>query len=222
MGGVYQAIRQMPSLQEDEVLQQGMPEERMGVPQTLVCSSNTIDLSRHHQQMERDLQQVIAGGTKIFDAKHPAKRFFFNTIMNTFIPFTTTHTTLASASPLLFFYTKKTNHTYTQYRDSHQPSRLLLFALRLLLCVWGPYPCLALVRSRMTTIITYPSSTYCITGVFPFCVGHSFRSITNDQPASLWSFLFFVGRETDGYHVCLDSLGLSQYDKFLGGFLVLS
>jgi len=42
VGGVHSTIRQVSTLQKNEVLQQRVPEECVGIPQTLVCCSNTI------------------------------------------------------------------------------------------------------------------------------------------------------------------------------------
>ena len=42
VGGVHKTICKVPTLQEDEVLQQGMPEECLGLPQTLVCSGDSM------------------------------------------------------------------------------------------------------------------------------------------------------------------------------------
>ena len=37
MGRVHETIREMPAMQTDQILQQGMSEKRLGVPSTLVC-----------------------------------------------------------------------------------------------------------------------------------------------------------------------------------------
>lgn len=40
VGGVYKAIRKVSTMQTDEILQQRMPEERLGLPPPLVRCSN--------------------------------------------------------------------------------------------------------------------------------------------------------------------------------------
>jgi hypothetical protein len=42
MGRIHKAICQMSEMQENEVLQQGMSEKCLGIPQTLVCRCNSI------------------------------------------------------------------------------------------------------------------------------------------------------------------------------------
>lgn len=42
VGGVHKTIRQMPQMQEDEILQQGMSEECLGLPQALVRCCNSV------------------------------------------------------------------------------------------------------------------------------------------------------------------------------------
>jgi len=44
MGGVHKAIRQMPKMQEDEVLQQRVPKKCLGLPQALVRGCNSVAL----------------------------------------------------------------------------------------------------------------------------------------------------------------------------------
>jgi hypothetical protein len=42
MGGVHKTICQVPKMQENEILQQGMPEERLGFPPPLVCCCHSV------------------------------------------------------------------------------------------------------------------------------------------------------------------------------------
>lgn len=44
MGRVHQTICQMSQMQKNEILQQGMPKECLGLSQTLVCGCNSIAL----------------------------------------------------------------------------------------------------------------------------------------------------------------------------------
>jgi len=42
MGGVHKTICQVPKMQENEILQQGVPEECLGFPPPLVCCCNSV------------------------------------------------------------------------------------------------------------------------------------------------------------------------------------
>lgn len=44
MGRVYQTIRKMPTMSTDEVLQQRVPKERLGLSSPLVCCCHTVAL----------------------------------------------------------------------------------------------------------------------------------------------------------------------------------
>jgi hypothetical protein len=46
VGGVHEAICKVSAVQEDEILQQGMPEECVGIPPTLVCSCDAVERVR--------------------------------------------------------------------------------------------------------------------------------------------------------------------------------
>ena len=46
MGGIHTSVRQMPTMPTNQILQQGVPEECLGIPSTLVCSSKLV--SRTH------------------------------------------------------------------------------------------------------------------------------------------------------------------------------
>ena len=74
MGGVHKAICQVPTMQEDEVLQQRMPEKRMGFPPPLVCCCNSIIhlLCRHHgtRVVQRRRQNDIQRGRAPRNSEH--------------------------------------------------------------------------------------------------------------------------------------------------------
>lgn len=63
VGRITETVRQMSAMQEDEILQQGLPKERLGIPPTLVCSGESII----HQRL----------GIKIAQSAKHAARFSF-------------------------------------------------------------------------------------------------------------------------------------------------
>jgi hypothetical protein len=54
MGGVHATIRQVQTMPENEILQQRMPKECMGIPQALVRCSHTIALVMEDQTSRGD------------------------------------------------------------------------------------------------------------------------------------------------------------------------
>lgn len=55
VGGVHSAIRKVPEVQAHEILQQGVPEKRLGIPQALVRGSSAIARPPFYSFMQHDL-----------------------------------------------------------------------------------------------------------------------------------------------------------------------
>lgn len=116
VGRVHAPVRQVPSLPEDKVLQQRVPEERVGLPPPLVRSSHLArrrELFPNHLFPHKTYRRIVAGrsstvayctalGTSITHDIFEG----FNSLMsvtNTGIP-NTTHTTTTDCPPLFFYF----------------------------------------------------------------------------------------------------------------------
>jgi hypothetical protein len=66
MGGIYQTIREMPKVSANEILQQRVSEERLGLPSPLVCCCYTIALDISKIEIIKDALLAPIGVHNVF------------------------------------------------------------------------------------------------------------------------------------------------------------
>jgi len=77
VGRVHSTIRKVPKVSKNKILQQGVPEECMGLPSSLVCGSIAMidDMESHH------LAVLSAGAPRRLRSHHRQANFYAHCCM---------------------------------------------------------------------------------------------------------------------------------------------